>query len=60
VELRPIEDCLAVLLVQQGNIEFYFEKLEKTGKKMDRLLIKGTILDEVAVQRRMISKDDGE
>lgn len=57
-ELRRIEDCVAVLLVQQGNIEFYFEKL-KQGEKIHKLLIKGTILDKMSVQHRMISKNDG-
>jgi hypothetical protein len=31
-ELRRIEDCVAALLMQQGNNEFYFEKL-KQGEK---------------------------
>lgn len=37
-ELRRIVDCVAALLVQQGNIEFYFEKLtlgEKDAQIID-------------------------
>jgi hypothetical protein len=60
VELRRIENCVAVLLVQQGNIDLYIlRKIKENGEK-DRLLIKGTILVEVAVQRRKSSNDDGE